>query len=186
MWIVCNRRPMQKFACYWRWICGGRFYTILKMDVWLKVGVFPGSVFGFPSPRWPGNSTSFSEVPGEPKCGPSAWPADRESMHLHPRTSAAKPTSSHLSLSRIFLCELCDATFTSSSGLKSHTNCIHLKKYPYVCSICGKRFTLKEHYSDHMSMHNKVKAHKCPNCGRLFTFKTSLRKHLRDRVCRKS
>ena len=156
-----------------RWMCDGKF------------GVFPGPVFGFPGPRWPGNSTSFPGVPGEPKRDPSAWPAEREAMLLHPRTSAANPPSSHLSLSRIFLCELCDATFTSPSGLKSHTNFTHLKKHPYACAICDKKFTLKEHYNDHMSMHNKVKAHKCPNCCRLFTFKTSLRKHLRDRICSK-
>ena len=159
---------------YWRWICDGKF------------GVFPGPVFGFPSPRWPGSSASFPGIPQEPKPDLSAWPTERMAMQLHPRTSATNTTSSHLLQSRLFLCDLCDATFTSSSGLKLHTNCVHLKKYPYACTVCGKRFTLKEHYNDHMSMHNKVKAHKCPNCCRPFTFKTSLRKHLRDRICKKS
>ena len=100
-----------------------------------------------------------------------------------PDGAAASTTACATVPSRIFVCELCDASFGSQGGLKSHMNCIHLKKFLYICTVCDKGFAIKEHYNDHMNMHNNIQAHKCPVCNRPFTFKTSLRKHLRDRVC---
>lgn len=63
--------------------------------------------------------------------------------------SAAQITSP-----RILLCEFCDATFASSSGLRRHTNSVHLNKYPYACEVCGKGFLLKQRYMNHKKWHD--------------------------------
>lgn len=56
--------------------------------------------------------------------------------------------------SQILLCEFCDATFASSSGLRRHTKSIHLNKYPYACEVCGKGFLLKQRYTNHRKLHD--------------------------------
>ena len=86
---------------------------------------------------------------------------------------------------QILLCEFCNASFTTMQGLKGHRDRVHLNKAAQVCSICEKGFTSKEHFEDHMNMHNNVKAHQCPNCSSWFTFKACLRRHIRQGVCNK-
>lgn len=100
------------------------------------------------------------------------------SAHL-PSSSTAKAPSSTL------YCELCDATFTSKTGLIGHTNRVHLNKHRHTCPVCGKGFTVKELFHDHLNMHNNVKAHTCPFCGNSYTYKSSLRQHLRRGYCNK-
>ncbi|XP_076460609.1 uncharacterized protein LOC143293555 isoform X5 [Babylonia areolata] len=80
-------------------------------------------------------------------------------------------------------CKFCSDTFPSKLVLHEHMSMFHSRKY--ICSICKKGFTRKESYTDHVNVHNRIKAHKCPYCSILFSFKTNLRKHLRDGVCRK-
>jgi len=83
--------------------------------------------------------------------------------------------------SKILLCEYCNSSFASSSGLERHKKLVHLNKLPYFCSVCGQGFTEKDHFEGHMNRHNNFKAHKCPHCSHEFTYKTSLRRHIRHR-----
>lgn len=54
-----------------------------------------------------------------------------------------------------FKCELCSATFKSSSNLLSHLNNVH----PYECEICGQLFGTDKGIDDHMrKKHNKAPA----------------------------
>lgn len=104
------------------------------------------------------------------------------------KTCAAATTSRPIpeAQSRMFVCEMCSATFGKASARKSHVNSVHLKMYRFFCDVCSKGFAVKEHCIDHMNMHNNIKAHQCSNCSRSFTFKTHLRRHLRFGVCNKN
>ena len=88
--------------------------------------------------------------------------------------------------STILLCEFCDKSFASGSGLFRHKNRVHsLKRLPHVCTICGKGFNEKENYEGHMNMHNNIRAYKCPNCSGGWFYKNSLREHIRFGGCKK-
>ncbi|XP_076465066.1 uncharacterized protein LOC143296877 isoform X11 [Babylonia areolata] len=82
---------------------------------------------------------------------------------------------------KILLCEYCNASFASASGLDRHKKLLHLNRLPHTCPVCGKGFTEKDHFEGHMNRHNNVKAYQCSQCSRQFTYKTSLRRHVRHR-----
>ncbi|XP_076460611.1 uncharacterized protein LOC143293555 isoform X7 [Babylonia areolata] len=82
-------------------------------------------------------------------------------------------------------CELCDATFSSASGLYRHKDRVHLNKCRFSCSMCGKGFNVRELFEDHVNMHYNIKAHKCPYCPSLFTYKTNMYHHIRGKHKRK-
>lgn len=84
---------------------------------------------------------------------------------------------------RVFACDVCQAIFTTTAGLRGHKDRVHLNKAAYTCDICHKGFTMRGHYVGHMNMHNKVKAFKCHACPRAFAHRTSLRTHLRTSRC---
>ena len=89
--------------------------------------------------------------------------------------------------SSLLLCEFCDKSFLSSSGLTKHKKRVHFtKRLPYECGICGKGFNQKEHFQGHMNMHNNIKAYKCEKCNREFVYRTSLDQHRRESVCSKT
>ncbi|XP_076465058.1 uncharacterized protein LOC143296877 isoform X10 [Babylonia areolata] len=87
--------------------------------------------------------------------------------------------------SAILLCEFCDKSFTSKSGLSKHKNAVHFLRKPYNCTVCGKGFIQKEHFEGHMNMHNNVKAYRCEICSKEFVYRTSLNQHRRYGVCSK-
>lgn len=88
--------------------------------------------------------------------------------------------------SSVLLCEFCDKSFISVSGLIKHKNRVHsLKRLPHVCTLCGKGYNYKEAYEGHMNMHNNTRAYKCPNCFKGWYYKTNLRDHIRLGGCKK-
>lgn len=107
-------------------------------------------------------------------------------MHYqaHSKASALLPSKAK-SPSSTLCCKLCGAVFTSRTGLIGHTNRVHLKKHPHTCPVCGKGFTVRELFHDHLNMHNNIKAHTCQFCCNSYTYKSSLRQHLREGHCNK-
>ena len=107
-------------------------------------------------------------------------------MHYqaHSKASALLPSKAK-SPSSTLCCKVCGAVFTSRTGLIGHTNRVHLKKHPHTCPVCGKGFTVRELFHDHLNMHNNIKAHTCPFCSNSYTYKSSLRQHLREGHCNK-
>ena len=177
--------------CYWFLItskcCEGLFSDFsplllllvvsTKVEPWTLVScpVFAGSVGlrGRHSP--PSHDMVFPALFHSRQ--PSGYPFSELQSGLGSR--AGRPVRS----SGVFVCDMCEATFTTSAGLRGHRDRVHLNKVAYTCQICQKGFTMRGHYIGHMNMHNKVKAFKCPSCPRAFAHRTSLRTHLRTSRC---
>ena len=162
--------------------------------------MFPGTSLTYPTlseaaaVHAVANNICWSSVSMSPHQSVASFYGDSASFSSTPAFSATKchqtdgsltPCLPSVDKSKTVVCVLCNATFASAGVLKVHTNCVHLKNYPYTCGVCRikKGFTTKERFTDHMNMHNNIKVHQCPKCSRLFTFKANLRKHLRDRTC---
>ena len=100
-------------------------------------------------------------------CG-SAFKA-RSQLLYHIKT---KHTGSRL------MCAQCNCTFASQAGLKSHVTHIHEKRVKYQCETCGKGYSVRANYFDHIATHTGVKRYLCVLCQRQFTFKHSWKSHV--------
>ena len=79
---------------------------------------------------------------------------------------------------RKFACALCQRPYVTKGGLTEHVNKLHKKLSRYRCETCGKVFSDRCLYHDHIAAHSGVKRHTCPICEMKFTYKTSLRPHV--------
>lgn len=135
-----------------------------------------------------GSALNYPTTPDKQTLAVSAQSSIAPSLHLSLHASG-RNTSASLAVppanptfvnpTKILVCEFCDASFTSNSGLIRHKNSVHLKKMRHKCHVCGKGFSVREPFEDHINMHNNIKAHKCPLCPSVFTYKTSLYHHFR-------
>ena len=76
------------------------------------------------------------------------------------------------------MCAQCNCTFASQAGLKSHVMHIHEKRVKYQCETCGKGYSVRANYFDHIATHTGVKRYLCVLCQRQFTFKHSWKSHI--------
>ena len=77
-----------------------------------------------------------------------------------------------------FSCPQCECTFASRGGLNQHVRHIHQKLARYQCECCGKRYSSRLNYFDHIATHSGTKRHVCHVCQKEFTFKHSLTLHV--------
>ncbi|KAL8567891.1 hypothetical protein ACOMHN_059013 [Nucella lapillus] len=99
---------------------------------------------------------SLPQTPGDSGGADSDnFPAPKSCVQGNPRASGRD--------AKILLCEYCDASFTSSSGLYYHKASMHLQK-KFVCTICGKVLRRKENLMHHMKTHNNPTSTECPYC----------------------
>ncbi|XP_016384481.1 gastrula zinc finger protein XlCGF7.1-like [Sinocyclocheilus rhinocerous] len=49
----------------------------------------------------------------------------------------------------------------------------------FVCPECGKSFTHKGHFNEHVKIHSGVKPFSCPHCQKSFTCRGHLKRHIR-------
>lgn len=134
----------------------------------LSRDLFPGQTWcdpaGFHTP-------AFLRAGTSPKARQSAFPCTQSATSQLPESENGCWTTCS---SEIFSNENSDLHQPRGDG--------HVARLPYVCGLCGKRFTFKEHYEGHVNVHNNVKAYKCPYCPKKYAYKTSLRLHL-NRSC---
>ena len=79
-----------------------------------------------------------------------------------------------------FVCPQCQCTLSSRSGLTAHVKRVHQKLARYPCQHCGRGYSDRPNYLDHLATHTGVKRHVCPVCQTHFTFGHSLKRHIRD------
>ena len=76
------------------------------------------------------------------------------------------------------MCAQCHCTFASQAGLKSHVTHIHETLSKYQCETCGKGYSVRANYFDHIATHTGMKRYLCVLCQRQFTFKHSWKSHI--------
>ncbi|KAK0068784.1 zinc finger protein 708 [Biomphalaria pfeifferi] len=76
---------------------------------------------------------------------------------------------------KVFVCEHCVETFTSSADLVNHKLSAH--KSLIECEICNKQFLDSNVFKAHMLLHAMKKNFKCETCNKIFTQKGLFNKH---------
>ena len=77
-----------------------------------------------------------------------------------------------------FVCSRCEFTFATRGSLKEHIRHVHQKLARYQCEHCGKGYSHRSHYYDHLATHAGVKRNVCEICQKTFTFGHSLKEHM--------
>lgn len=105
-----------------------------------------------------------------------------------------------------FPCDQCKKVFSSQSFLDDHKETVHLKNFPcshegckrsfssqsrleshmlvheersFMCNVCGKMFTSKSSFLNHMNSHDTERRFGCDVCKKLFKTRDVLSKHKR-------
>ena len=77
-----------------------------------------------------------------------------------------------------FTCPRCPCTYASKSSLNEHVRHIHENASRYRCETCGKGFSTRSHYYDHLAAHTGGKRYVCSVCLNEFTLKGNLKAHM--------
>ena len=77
-----------------------------------------------------------------------------------------------------FTCPRCPCTYSSKGSLTEHLRHIHDNASRYRCETCGKGFSIRSYYYDHLAAHTGVKRYVCSVCLREFTLKCNLKAHM--------
>ncbi|XP_003426500.1 zinc finger protein 436 [Nasonia vitripennis] len=78
-----------------------------------------------------------------------------------------------------YRCDLCEARFKGSGGLRNHYKVVHATGPLFKCDECGKEFPLKERLKLHVRTHTGFKPYKCPECDKSFARGGQLVQHRR-------
>ena len=81
--------------------------------------------------------------------------------------------------SKKYSCQMCDARFKGSGGLRNHYKVVHATGPLFKCDDCGKEFRLKERLKLHIRTHTGFKPYKCPECDKTFARGGQLVQHRR-------
>ncbi|XP_013890050.1 zinc finger protein 708 [Austrofundulus limnaeus] len=79
---------------------------------------------------------------------------------------------------KVFVCEVCEKTFTRQFHLMKHMN-VHRDRRPFACDQCPRRFTNAQTFELHLLRHEEKKqaAFPCRLCEKTFRTKACLKTH---------
>lgn len=73
---------------------------------------------------------------------------------------------------KYYICDVCQKTFKTKSGIKNHFRRMHLKMIPtqdsYECEECNAKFASLRNLKRHQKTHNPEKSFKCSFCDSKF------------------
>ncbi|CAH2083458.1 unnamed protein product [Euphydryas editha] len=97
----------------------------------------------------------------------------RDGYKRHMRDHASLP---------VYICEICDKTFSDSSNFCKHKKVHNLAVL--ICDICKKKFNNKQYLIKHIQMHQVIKPIDCKTCDKVFYTPSSYNKHLKSNRAR--
>ena len=100
-------------------------------------------------------------------------------QHKHAGTKLCDQITSEKAVKKPHLCEICNASFSESSGVKRHIDQVHEKKRPYACDTCNLTFLREGDKRRHVAqVHEGKKPHVCNICAKCFSRKNHLNVHI--------
>lgn len=89
--------------------------------------------------------------------------------------------SCHRNTVHRFICDTCQKTFSTYSGLKNHNKTMHgSAEGLYKCKCCGKLFESSSRLMLHERSHSDAKLYQCVRCDKEYKYKCSLDNHLKS------
>lgn len=77
-----------------------------------------------------------------------------------------------------FRCNLCSYECKYQWRMIQHTKIKHLREKPFSCSLCPKKFGVKNDLNRHMLIHMQKKPFTCIYCNKTFRRRWTLKTHL--------
>ena len=75
----------------------------------------------------------------------------------------------------------CGRVYKSESEYKRHYK-VHSREFQeYICTTCGKCYSEKKNFDEHMALHGDILRFQCVNCSKKFRCCSSLSKHVKCR-----
>ena len=91
---------------------------------------------------------------------PPSFPEPRHGTERGPAFKDISPLPYHARTELVgkrFTCPRCPCTYSSKGGLTEHVRHIHDNASRYRCETCGKGFSIRSYYYDHLAAHTGVK-----------------------------
>jgi KRAB domain-containing zinc finger protein len=76
-----------------------------------------------------------------------------------------------------FNCEVCGRAFSSKYNYQQHL-VVHSGEKPFICNICNKAYTKRSKLKNHIHVHHTEKIYACPFCQLKFPSQLSLERHV--------